>query len=304
MASDITFQSEIAHWTWTIAFFLWFIGLGGMTSIAYYWVRKAAVSYAILVSIIVGLLFVVSHLARWWNLPIVVWTMLINLHLNYTSWMFIGVCVLSVHLVMAAILALSHMEFILRRIPFLGFLRHVRGEHIVGNAFCVLFGIVGFVSVIYSGFLLTAAVGVPFWGTALIPVLWVLSGGIAAIALLELLYVFGYVDERVSLFGMKLGLGIDALKLFAIFSLLHVAVTLGSQGARISAEQMIWGDLALMTWGGVIGLGILVPMALSGYMLSAGKNKALIAVSAVSALAGVLLLRAAVLLAGVWEPLA
>jgi formate-dependent nitrite reductase membrane component NrfD len=50
-------------------------------------------------------------------------------------------------------------------------------------------------------------------------------------------------------------------------------------------------------------VGILIPIAIGAYTVARGKSKPLIALSAVSALAGVFFLRAAVLLAGVFEPL-
>lgn len=301
--ADLTFQADIAHWTWTIAWFLWFVGIAGMGSVAYYFVRKAPVAYTVLGALIIGLALVFSHLARWWNMPMVMWTMIINGHFNFGSWMFIGICVLSVHLVLGILLAASHMDFIFDRLKFLKPVQSLLIALRESNLFVALFGFVGFFGVIYSGFLLTQAVGIPLWGTSLIPVLWVISGSVAAIAMLELMYVMGWVDERVSIFGMKLGLGLDAIKLLAVLAFLHVAVNLGSAGARLGAQELISGSLAWMTWGGVVFVGILIPMVIAGWMLFAGKSKPLIVVSAVSALAGVLFLRAAVLLAGVWEPL-
>ena len=302
---EIVFQSHIAHWTWTIAWFFWFVGIGGMMSVAYYSVRKPVVAYTVLGAIILGLIFVASHLSRWWNLPFLIWTMVTNLHFNFGSWMFIGVCILSVHLILAAILAFSHMEVILRNFPVAPkTVKWIVVSLRESNLFVGLFGFVGVVSVIYSGFLLTQAVGIPLWGNALIPVLWVISASVAAIAVLELMYVFGWVDEKVSIFGMKLGLGLDAVKLLAVLAFLHVSLGVTSVAARAGAQELTTGSLAWMTWGGVVGVGILLPMAIAAYMLLRGKNKPLIVVSAVGALSGVLFLRAAVLMAGAWEPLA
>jgi formate-dependent nitrite reductase membrane component NrfD len=117
------------------------------------------------------------------------------------------------------------------------------------------------------------------------------------------MYLAGWVDERVSLFGVRLGVGLDAVKLLAVLAFLHVGLSFGSAGARIGASEMASGEFALMTWGGVIGIGILVPLAIGAYTILRGKNKPLLALSAVSALAGVFFLRAVVLLAGSFEPL-
>jgi formate-dependent nitrite reductase membrane component NrfD len=53
--------------------------------------------------------------------------------------------------------------------------------------FGVLLAAVGLLVTMYSGFLIAAAPGIPFWNTALIPVLWMLSASVCALALTELM---------------------------------------------------------------------------------------------------------------------
>jgi protein NrfD len=246
----------------------------------------------------VGLLLVVSHLGRWWNLPRTLWVMVTNGIFNYTSWMIIGIVMLSVHLVATAILVAANIPWLRR----FGWLRWT-GALNRSNAFVGGYALLGLGATIYSGFLITQAAGIPLWNSSLIPLLWVVSGSIAAIAVLELLYVFGLVDSSVSSFAIRLGLGLDAVKLLAILAFLHVALSFGSAGARIGATAMASGEFALMTWGGVVGIGIFIPLAIGVYSVFVKKSKALLVVSSVAALAGVFFLRAVVLLAGAWEPL-
>jgi protein NrfD len=296
--ADLHFQVDIAHWGWSIAWFLWFVGIAGMGSVAYFFVRKAALSFVIFGSLAVGLLLVVSHLGRWWNLPRTLWVMVTNGIFNYTSWMIIGIVMLSVHLVATAILVAANIPWLRR----FGWLRWT-GALNRSNAFVGGYALLGLGATIYSGFLITQAAGIPLWNSSLIPLLWVVSGSIAAIAVLELLYVFGLVDSSVSSFAIRLGLGLDAVKLLAILAFLHVALSFGSAGARIGATAMASGEFALMTWGGVVGIGIFIPLAIGVYSVFVKKSKALLVVSSVAALAGVFFLRAVVLLAGAWEPL-
>jgi protein NrfD len=298
MAPDLNFQVDIAHWGWSIAWFLWFVGIAGMGSVAYFFVRKAALSFVIFGSLAVGLLLVVSHLGRWWNLPRTLWVMVTNGIFNYTSWMIIGIVMLSVHLLATAILVAANIPWLRR----FGWLRWT-GALNRSNAFVGGYALLGLGATIYSGFLITQAAGIPLWNSSLIPLLWVVSGSIAAIAVLELLYVFGLVDSSVSSFAIRLGLGLDAVKLLAILAFLHVALSFGSAGARIGATAMASGEFALMTWGGVVGIGIFIPLAIGVYSVFVKKSKALLVVSSVAALAGVFFLRAVVLLAGAWEPL-
>lgn len=296
--ADLHFQVDIAHWGWSIAWFLWFVGIAGMGSVAYYFVRKGVLSFVILGSLAIGLLFVVSHLGRWWNLPLTLWTMITNGIFNWSSWMLLGILMLSLHLVLTLVLVVAHLPWLQR----LGWLRWTAALS-RANAFVAAFALLGFGCTVYSGFLLTQAAGIPLWNTSLIPILWVVSGSIAAIAVLEILYVFGLVDANVSSLGVRLGLGLDAVKLLAVLAFLHVALSFGSAGARIGATAMASGEYALLTWGGVVGVGILVPLAIGAYTVLVKKSKPLLLVSAVAALAGVYFLRAAVLLAGAWEPL-
>ena len=297
-AADLHFQVDIAHWGWTIAWFLWFIGIAGMGSVAYYFVRRAALSYVIFGSAVVGLLFVVSHLGRWWNLPRTIWTMVTNGIFNWSSWMLVGIVMLSVHLLLSVILVVSHVPW-LRRLGWLGWTAKLGRS----NAYLAAYALLGFGATVYSGFLITQAAGIPLWNTSLIPVLWVVSGSIAAIAVLELLYVFGLVDASVSTLAIRLGIGLDAIKLLAVLGFMHVALSFGTAGARIGATAMASGEYALMNWGGVVGIGILVPLAIGAYTVLVKKSKPLLVISSVAALAGVFFLRAVVLLAGAWEPL-
>jgi len=297
-AADLNFQVHIAHWGWRIAWFLWFVGIAGMGSVAYYFVRKAALAYVIFGSLAVGLVLVVSHLGRWWNLPRTLWTMVTSGIFNYTSWMIVGIVLLSVHLVLSAVLVASHVPW-LERFEWLKW----TGTLSRANVFLAIYAFLGFMATVYSGFLITQASGIPLWNTSLIPVLWVVSGSIAAIAVIELMYVFGLVESSVSTLAVRLGIGLDAIKLLAVLGFLHVALAYGSAGARIGATAMATGEYALMTWGGVIVLGILVPLAIGAYTVLVKKSKALLVVSSVAALAGVFFLRAVVLLSGAWEPL-
>ena len=66
---ELTSQAAMAHWGWTIAFFLWFVGLAGMSLFLNWWLRSKRVFYVATADAIVGTLLVVSHLARMLNLP-------------------------------------------------------------------------------------------------------------------------------------------------------------------------------------------------------------------------------------------
>ena len=66
---SLTPQLAAAHWGWTIAFFLWFIGLSGMLMALFYFVRDKRIALVSFIASILGCVFVLSHLARLTNLP-------------------------------------------------------------------------------------------------------------------------------------------------------------------------------------------------------------------------------------------
>lgn len=61
--TSFTPQLQAAHWGWTIAIFLWLVGLAGMGFFLNYWIRQKNFVYLLTVSGILGTLLVVS--ATW-----------------------------------------------------------------------------------------------------------------------------------------------------------------------------------------------------------------------------------------------
>jgi formate-dependent nitrite reductase membrane component NrfD len=165
--------------------------------------------------------------------------------------------------------------------------------------FGVLLAAVGLLVTIYSGFLIAAAPGIPFWNTALIPVLWMLSASVCALALAELLI---YRDD-VAKFTVRAGTTLEVAELIAVLALVNLAMYSGSTAARTSGWALVYGPLAPAFWGGVMAAGILVPLA-TGLISWRRENKLLLAVAAILALIGALMLRIVVLQAGVFEPVA
>lgn len=294
----VYFQVDIAHWGWTIAFFLWFVGIAGMLSVAYPWVRRAFLPPIILGSLALGLALVISHLSRWWNLPLVVWYMVREGTFGWGSWMFLGVVLLSFHFLLSLILVLAHARWA-TRYRFLAWAAPWGGN----GGFLAVFALSGLLLTVYSGFLISQAAGIPLWNTPIIPALWLVSGALAALAILELAHLAGWWDGHLQGLEGRLGLAMDALKAFLFFAFLHVSLGVGSEGARIGAVEMLYGRYALLTWVGVIGLGILLPLTLGVYRQLRRVGRPLLALTALASLAGALFLRASILLAGAWEPL-
>jgi len=280
-------------WTpWIIGPFLWLAGISGMTSVAYVLLkwsgveeRRRELSWVAFISIVLALVFVVADLARPWNMPSAIMSAVFGGTFGWTrSWMAVGIALLLVMLVLTLLLALRYTGA--------GALRPL----VDAKWFDALLLLVGVAVTIYSGFLIAAAPGVPFWNTALIPVLWIISASVCATAVVKLLVH----SEAVSKAATRYSLALDAAELLAVFALINLALYGGSRAARTSAEALAYGYLAAPFWIGVVALGILAPLFI-GLYLAKRENKYLAATAAVLALLGALLLRVLVLQAGVFE---
>ncbi len=288
--NDFTAQAQMAHWGWTIAFFLWFVGLSGMGMFLNNWVRHKALVYVCTFAGIAGTLLVVSHLTRILNLPIAAFSALADMSFNFGSWMFIGICLL----VLQCVLTLFY-SMVLAGVVF----KSEGAKRLVtGDMFNRLLAVLGVAATIYSGFLLTQAAGVTLWNTALIPLLWIMSGMASSIGCIELLMVTGKIPRERVFWSRRTALWVEVVELFTIFAFLHVAVTSSSSAARAGAEALLVGPQSLMFWCGVVVFGSIVPLTIN---LTTRSHKAL-AVSAVLGIAGALFLRACVLFAGYYEP--
>jgi len=162
--------------------------------------------------------------------------------------------------------------------------------------FDALLLLAGVAVTIYGGFLIAVASGVPFWNTALIPLLWIISASVCAVAAVKLMVH----SEAVSKVATRYSLALDAAELLAVFALINLALYGGSRAARASAAALAYGELAALFWIGVVALGMAAPLFISLY-LAKRENKYLAATAAVLALIGALLLRVLVLQAGVFE---
>ena len=306
--SGIQSQVDVARWGWDIAIFLWLVGISGMSTFAYYWVRRAPLAYAALATVLLGLAVVFSHLSRWWNLPRAFFYAVLDFSFNWGSWMMLGILLLSIQAVICLVLAADHFRLgerfpALLKWPLVPTLLAWVPRLARSNGLLAIFAGFGVMVTAYSGFLITQAVGVPLWNTALIPVLWVVSAGVSVLALLEIFHLKGWIDERVSHTVTRLAVASDGVKLAMLFTFLYVGLSASSAGARDGAATLLYGSLAPMLWIGVVVLGALVPVGVSLYSLKFGERRGLVFVAALFALGGGLLLRASVLLAGKFDPL-
>lgn len=164
---------------------------------------------------------------------------------------------------------------------------------------------------IYTGVLLGVVRSIPFWNTPLLPVLFLVSAtstGAGAVFLAAPIYraVFGteVAGEAVHSTG-KLDVGLVVVELGLLFFYLVIMAGSGTVTAA-SVALLTRGSYAPAFWGGVVVVGLLVPLALETVSLR-GKGTSSARVSTIAAgiclLLGGIVLRFAVLGSGIVSPI-
>ncbi|MCD8340407.1 MAG: polysulfide reductase NrfD, partial [Burkholderiales bacterium] len=282
----LTSQVAVAHWSWMIAFFLWFVGLGGMGLFVNMWAKSKTIFYISTVCGILGTCIVVLHLARMTNLPFAAFYALLDLSFNLHSWMFIGICLLATFCLWTFIQSICLLGY--WKAPKLANFIHSKCGYLLN-------GVLGLCATAYSGFLLTQAQGVSFWTTAMIPTLWVISGLSCSLGLIEFLVGTNKLDYEQVPWITKTSNVADSLEAVAIFALVLVAFS-GDAGSVAGAHRMVSGEGACMFWGGAIFLGIVMPLFIN--LTYAHSSRRANIVGGTCGVFGALVLRASVLMAG------
>ena len=128
----------------------------------------------------------------------------------------------------------------------------------------------GVAVVVYTGVLLSSMKARAFWNTPALPALFLVSGlstGAAADALLVGRWPFNGLHSTVVLATESLHHLDTVLIVFELgVVLLYVTLMYTSAGptARLSAGRWLLGSLAWAFWGGVVAVGLLVPLAAYG----------------------------------------
>ena len=167
--------------------------------------------------------------------------------------------------------------------------------------FKALAGIVAFCVAVYTGIILKNVKGVPFWNSALLPVLFVLCGILGGFGLSVVIALNGGdVNLSAAETGSRWLLIANAL---LIIIYLWQASRRESVGKQSVLEQL-HGHNAPVFWTGIVLLGIVIPLAIALTSLIAGEISSIILIAGVACeIIGGLTLRYCILKAGAYKPL-
>jgi formate-dependent nitrite reductase membrane component NrfD len=170
----------------------------------------------------------------------------------------------------------------------------------VETVFKVLAGIAALAVAMYTGFVLNTVKSVSFWDSPLLPGLFVayaLLGGFGVSIVLAL------TGDEVELAGAKTGSSVLLLVTAVLVIVYLWTAAMRDRTGRQSVQQLLRGDQAVLFWGGVVTLGIVMPLAIVGLAAIEDVPSGLLLAGVVSETIGGLSLRYCVLKAGAYKPL-
>ena len=167
----------------------------------------------------------------------------------------------------------------------------------VETTFKVLAGITAFAVTIYSGFVVSYVSAIKFWNSAIIPLLFVISGILGGLAILLALSL-GDTYAQITLLKNVL---LVTLVIYALVIAIYLwSTTYAGSAAKSSVIWIVRGSIAPVFWVGVVSLGVIIPLAI---LFSTWISSALIITAVVSVILGTLALRYVILKAGIYSPL-
>jgi formate-dependent nitrite reductase membrane component NrfD len=165
----------------------------------------------------------------------------------------------------------------------------------------VLGGIFAFLVGIYSGFIMSYCKSVPFWNTALLPLILLFAGVADGFALM---LAVGLADASVDIAAVEFGSRILLTVNIILMAAFVWNATYTSKTSKYSAMLLLKGGLARPFWVGVVAVGLIIPLAISASSIFAGEASAPLLITAIALhTIGAVALKYVLLKAGVHNPI-
>jgi formate-dependent nitrite reductase membrane component NrfD len=165
-------------------------------------------------------------------------------------------------------------------------------------------GVFAFFTVIYGGFAMNYVNGIPLWNTALLPVLYLISG-LWGGAEVTLGIVLAGADASAAL-AIEEWIRILLAGFVILVPVYLVSVRYTSVTGQVSVRSIVVGKYRALFWIAVVVIGIIVPLAAVITSLSAGLESTpvgLLYLGIICGLAGDLAMRYLILRCGMYSPL-
>ena len=167
--------------------------------------------------------------------------------------------------------------------------------------FKVLTGISAFLLVIYTGFVMNYVNGIPFWNSALLPLLFVLSGVLDGSGLIIAIGLFGGNVDIMAAETLSRMLLIGTAVVIAVY--LWSGAYMGPAGKE-AVIRLVRGSIAPVLWIGVVACGIIIPVVISISTYFVGEmSSGLLLLGIAGETIGAFSLKYSILKAGIYSPL-
>lgn len=180
-----------------------------------------------------------------------------------------------------------------------GLMPHCRASKLIEPLSQFLAMILSLVVILYSGVFYSLFPSVPFLNTPLVPALFTASAFSSGAGLLVVVGFFRQTCEGV-LEGMNGLSAIDAVialvEILLLTALLARPVLFSESDASLSAFALLFGDLSLLFWVGVVIVGCIVPLAVD-LMCFSRLHPTVLCIGGIFALVGGVCLRFCILMA-------
>lgn len=172
------------------------------------------------------------------------------------------------------------------------------------TALLIITNIFAFLTVIYGGFAMNYVNGIPLWNTALLPVLYVISGlwGGAELTL----GIFLAQDEMVAGIAVEEAIRILLIGFVLLIPVYLISVRYTSLTGKVSVRYMVLSKWLPLFWIAVVILGMVVPIAavITSFIIGLEASPAAFLYAAILfGLLGDLALRYLILRCGLYSPL-
>lgn len=156
---------------------------------------------------------------------------------------------------------------------------------------------------VYDGFLIASALGISFWNTSLMPILFPVFSFLGGKAVMSFLHAFipGIAIPDLHLFELieRILLAFGAVILFTYLLTMYNSVA----GAKQSVLELVKGNVVMPFLVGTVLLGIMIPMITAIISIYIDIPTILLGTTALLAVIGDYFLKFSILKAGIYSPL-
>jgi formate-dependent nitrite reductase membrane component NrfD len=155
---------------------------------------------------------------------------------------------------------------------------------------------------LYGGFMMNYCKSVPFWNSAILPLVFILAGIADGFGLIM---AVGLAGSNINMASVEMWTRITLIVNAFIIIIYLISANYTSAISKLSVTELVKGRMAAAFWGGLVVLGILVPLVISISSLFAGTESSsmMLIIAIVCHTIGAFFLKYCLLKVGIHRPI-